>query len=158
MVAGVDAASEEPVPTSTLCTLKLNSDPTGAEVVSDKDVLGVTPFSIDVACDQPLLLKFRKAKWIGISKTLNPTRKGVSFTARLIKPALSIRITSVPPGATISVNGKAAGVTPASIKAIPGAATTIAVAKKGFVTATKKHTAKANNELVNFVLTKSKTR
>ncbi len=158
MVASVDAAIDEIVPASTLCTLKLNSEPMGAEVVNDKDVLGITPFSIDVACDQPLVLKFRKAKWIGISKTLKPNRKGVSFTAHLLKPALSIRVISTPPGATVSVNGKVAGVTPATIKTTVGVAATIAVAKKGFVTAIKKHTAKANNELVNFVLTKTKSR
>ncbi|MBP9088839.1 MAG: PEGA domain-containing protein, partial [Kofleriaceae bacterium] len=155
---GVDAAIDEPVPTSTLCTLNLNSEPTGAEVVSDKLMLGVTPFSIDVACGQPLPLKFRKAKWISISKTLKPTRKGVSFTARLLKPALSIRVISTPPGANVTLNGKAAGVTPATIKLAPGAAATIAVVKKGFVPAVKKHTAKANNELVNFTLVKSRTR
>ena len=156
--AAADATIEEPVPTSTLCTLKLNSDPSGAEVVNDKDVLGVTPFSIDVACDEPLLLKFRKAKWIGTSKTLKPTRKGVSFTARLAKPALSIRVTSTPPGASVTVNGKPAGLTPATVKIAPGTATTIAVSKKGFVPAAKKHTAKASNELVNFSLIKSKTK
>ncbi len=153
-----DAAVDEPMPTSTLCTVKLNSDPTGAEVISDKESLGVTPISIDVSCDQPLKLMFRKSKWIGVSKILKPTRKGISFTAHLIKPSLSIKVSSTPTGGTISINGKAAGTTPTTVKVPGSGVVTISVAKKGYVTATKKHTPKANNESVVFTLTKSKSK
>ncbi len=153
-----DAAIDEPMPTSTLCTVKLNSEPSGAEVISDKESLGITPTTIDVSCDQPLKLMFRKTKWIGVSKILKPTRKGISFTAHLLKPSLSIKVSSTPPGGTISINGKAAGTTPTTVKVPGGGVVTISVAKKGYVTATKKHTPKANNDSVMFTLTKSKTK
>jgi hypothetical protein len=140
------------------CVVKLSSEPSGAEVSNNADVLGTTPFSVELPCDQATVLKFRKIKWVGVSKTVTPLTKVVSVNVRLAKPVVSVKVTSAPPGATVSVNGKVSGTTPTALKLTLGAVATVAVSKPGFVTATKKFTPKSNNENVHFALTKSKTR
>jgi hypothetical protein len=72
------------------------------------------------------------------------------------KPVFSLRVSSSPMGASITVNGKAMGATPTLIK-LPGfEPATIVFAKDGFDPDTERVTPRQNNALVNAKLKKKK--
>ena len=67
---------------------------------------------------------------------------------------LSVKVTSSPPGATITIAGKSAGVTPAMIKLPAGEAAALTITKQGFTSDTPKITPKQNNQSIHVNLKK----
>jgi hypothetical protein len=148
-----EKSAVQPPPKTGDCEVDVNSNPTGAEIVRDQEVLGTTPAKITLPCGVEVKLVLRKAKIGSITKSVTPgenTKVRVAFA----KQMLSLKVTSSPPGATITVAGKSLGVTPAMVKLPANESATLVISKPGFNPDTQKFTPKQNNQSVHVSLKK----
>ena len=126
------------------CQVEVKSDPSGAQVAIDKDTLGATPGTFNLPCDAEVKLKIYKKGYFGQIKTVTPTADGAKVDVALAAATFTVKVTSAPAGATITVGGKPMGVTPTSIKLPAFSASTIVLSKDGFTPDTQKVTPKQN--------------
>jgi hypothetical protein len=148
--AAVEQASVRPPPQRD-CMIEVDSSPSGADIVRGDQVIGTTPTQIALPCGVATRLVFRKAKLSSVTKTVTASdnaRVRVAFA----KPMLSVKVTSSPPGATITVGGKSLGVTPAMVKLPANESATLVISKPGFTNDSQKFTPKQNNQSVHFSL------
>jgi hypothetical protein len=134
---------EQPAKTDT-CKVEVKSDPPGAQISVDKDTLGTTPATIDLPCGTETKLKIYKQKYFGVVKPVTPTAEGAKVDVALATAIFTVKVTSAPAGATITVGGKPMGVTPTTIKLPAFSASTIVITKDGFTPDTQKITPKQN--------------
>jgi len=134
---------EEPSKPDT-CKVAVKSDPPGAVVSVDKDTLGTTPATIELPCGTETKLKIYKSKYFGVVKPVTPTAEGAKVDVALASAIFTVKVTSAPAGATITVGGKSMGVTPTTIKLPAFSASTIVITKDGFTPDTQKVTPKQN--------------
>jgi PEGA domain len=142
---------------STICSVKVTSYPPGADVLVDNAVVAHTPGSIDLPCDVKTKLLFRKLPLI--PQTHDVTPKADAETAvriALVKMTFSLKVSSSPAGAAITVNGKPMGVTPSSVKLTGFEPATIVLTKNGFETYTDTTTPKTNAETFHATLKRRK--
>jgi len=126
------------------CAVDVTSSPTGAEVAIDKtNVLGTTPVTIQLPCGVETKLYVRKAKYNGTIKSFTASAENTKVLVKLAPPMIQVKVTSVPPGATITVGGKVVGITPSTIK-LPAQGASITLSKDGYVPDTQKIAPKAN--------------
>jgi hypothetical protein len=151
----IDAGTTAPA--TDRCHAVLASVPPGAEIVDGATVLGTTPATLDLPC-QAVTLTFRKAKLLSVTKALTPTPAGVNFTARLGHPTFTVKVSSTPAGATVTVAGKKVGTTPTTIKLVAFAPAAVTIAKDGYAASTEKITPKQNNAVVHATLKKTTKR
>jgi hypothetical protein len=136
--------------------VEVTSNPPGAEVVLDTTVLGVTPAQLPLPCDAPVKLLVRKATYVAQQRAVTPAHDGSDkLKIALVHVSYSVKVSSSPPGATITMNGKSLGTTPATIKLPAFEAATLMVAKDGFSTETEHVTPKTNNTTVHSILKKA---
>jgi hypothetical protein len=153
-----DAGSAEaPPPKPTTCKVAVTSVPTAADIYIGKKQVGTAPADIEVPCDVATTLELRKAKF-------SPTDRDVTATAgkdnkvlvKLSKPTVSVKVTSVPAGATITVGGKSMGVTPAKITLPMMEPATVVLSKPGYTNDVTKLVPKNNNAAVHGTLKKKR--
>ena len=135
------------------CTVNVVSVPSGAEVIVDGAVAGRTPAALELPCGVESKLLFRKPPLVAQTRTVTP-KVGAETTLRavLAKQVFSLKVSSTPAGAAITINGKASGVTPSNVK-LPGfEAATVVMTKAGFEPYTEKITPKQNAETVHGAL------
>jgi hypothetical protein len=72
----------------------------------------------------------------------------------LAKLTFSVKVSTQPAGATITINGKSAGVTPTAIKLPAFETSTLQLTKDGYTAETEKVTPKQNNQTVHVNLKK----
>ena len=77
----------------------------------------------------------------------------VTALVKLGVTMFSLKVTSTPSGATITIAGKSAGVTPTTVK-VPSGVSTITLSKPGYAPDTEKVTAKANGQSHHVTLKK----
>ncbi len=150
--AVVDAAAV----TSTDCIVELTSVPTGAEVVHDKTVVGTTPAKLTLPCGVAAKLALRKARFVAAQRVVTPTATPTRLRVALVKTMFSVKISSIPTGATITSNGKSLGVTPAAVKLPAFESSTILITKDGFTPESQTITPKQNNQAVHTALKKKR--
>jgi hypothetical protein len=141
------------------CSVAVSSVPTGADVLLGKRKLGTTPGSFELPCGTESTLTLKKTKFVATTKSITPSAdKTNKLAVKLGKVMFSMKVTSTPAGATITVGGKNAGVTPATVK-VPGfEASSITIAKSGFASDTSKVTAKSNGQSHHVTLKKATRR
>jgi hypothetical protein len=138
------------------CRVTIVSTPAGAQIgLENNEVLGTTPGTFDLPCDVETKLYFRKAKYFGVIKPVVANADGVALDIKLQKAVFSLKVTSTPAGATISIGGKPSGLTPSTIKVTAFEATTITIAKDGFAPDSQKVTPKQNNASHHVTLKKN---
>jgi len=138
------------------CMVDVASNPSGAEVVLDTTVLGVTPAQVPLPCDAPVKLLVRKASYVAQQRAVTPAHDGgEKLKITLVHVSYSVKVSSSPPGATITMNGKSVGTTPATIKLPAFEAATLMIGKDGFSTETEHVTPKTNNTTVHSILKKA---
>ncbi len=115
--------------------VSVTSEPAGAEVLLDAAKVGVTPWSGEVSPGRHLLA-VQAPGHVAFKKTLQ-VGPGPQLTEHaVLKPELAaVRITSTPPGATVTVDGKKVGVTPWSGR-LPVGRRAVEVVRPGLVPAT----------------------
>jgi len=128
------------------CFASVSSTPTGAEIVIDQTkVIGTTPQTVSLPCGAEVELVVRKARLLPVTRTVTPTPTGVKVRVALTKQAVLLKVSSNPEGATITLNGKALGVTPTTVKVPALESSTLMIAKPGYETEAEKVGPKSNN-------------
>jgi hypothetical protein len=131
----------------TTCKLEVTTVPAGAEIsLEDKTSLGATPVTIELPCNVETKLDVHKSRYISVVKAVTPTAPTAALDPiRLSHVMFAVKVTSTPPGATITVGGRVAGVTPTSIRLPALETSTITVSKDGYVPDTEPMRVKVNN-------------
>ena len=148
---GPDVAAIAP-PVEGDCTAKVSSSPSGADVFIGGKPRGKTPVTLSLPCSsQQLSIKLNRYETYNKRMRMS-SRRPTKVSARLKRPMFTVKVSSVPSGATISIGGKKAGKTPSAVK-VPGYdSTTITLFKDGYVTATERVTAKQNGTAIKMTL------
>jgi len=137
------------------CVVDVASTPSGAEVVLDANVLGVTPARVSLPCDAPIKLLVRKQTYVAQQRAVTPSRDAQQLKISLVHVSYTVKVSSSPPGATITLAGKSLGTTPATIKLPAFENSTLSIGKDGYSTETEQVTPKTNNQTVHSTLKKA---
>jgi len=132
----------------------VSSVPGGAEVVIGKQVVGTTPAALTLPCGDEVKLVVRKTRFVSQSRSVTPKAEGSKLRVSLAKVTFSVKVSSTPPGASITVGSKPMGFTPTTVKLPAFEATTLKIVKDGFTADTQKITPKQNNQTVHATLKK----
>jgi hypothetical protein len=155
VVLASDAAAGAAPSEAGTCFAEVSSVPAGAEIVIDQaNVIGTTPQKVTLPCGHPIELLIRKGRFVPVTRTITATSDGVKLKLTLAKPTFLIKVSSMPAGATITMNGKSLGVTPTTVKIPAFEASTLTIAKDGYATETEKVTPKSNGVAVHTALKK----
>jgi hypothetical protein len=144
---GSGSATQEAVtpPAPETCTVQIATSPAGAEVLLDRTtVLDATPGSITLPCGTPAKLTIKKAKHVTATRTVTPSPDGTKLSVTLGVGMFSVKVTSSPAGAMITVGGRPKGVTPTAIQLPAHTTQTITLKKDGYVTDTERIVVKSN--------------
>jgi hypothetical protein len=134
------------------CAVDVTTNPTGAEIAIDKTVLGTSPATIQLPCGVESKLTIRKAKYGSVQKSFTATAEANKLSVKIAAPVFSLKVTSVPAGATITIAGKTVGITPTTIKVAAFSQTMITVTKAGFQPDTEKIAPRQSNVTHHVVL------
>jgi hypothetical protein len=127
------------------CDVQVATSPAGAEVIlDDKTVLGTTPGTFPLPCGAAAKLYLKKAKYLTVIRAITPAPEGTKVTATLGVATFSVKVTSTPAGATITISGKSKGVTPAAVQLPAFTTQAITLSKEGYQTDTQKVVIKSN--------------
>jgi hypothetical protein len=152
--AAVAVDSDAAEPAAGTCFAEVSSVPAAAEIVIEPNVIGTTPQKITLPCGAPVELAIRKGRFLTATRTVTPTPEGVKLKVALAKPTFQLKVSSTPPGATITMNGKPLGVTPTTVRLPAFEASTLTITKDGYATETETVTPKANGVAVHSALKK----
>ena len=143
------AATNPPAPPApTTCTVHVTSEPSGAEVVAGKKVLGTTPGTFELPCGAETKLYVRKAHYGTAVRAVTPTTSATQLgTITLAHPMFAVKVTSIPAGATVTIGGKVLGITPTTIHLPAYATSTVIITKNGYAPNAQHLTPRANNTL-----------
>ncbi len=152
-VATVDAKIVD-VPVAKECFVEVTSVPPGAEVLRDTAVLGTTPAKVPLPCGDEVKLTIRKLRFASMIRPATATEEGSKLRVLLQKLMFSIKVSSQPAGASVSLNGKSVAVTPSTMKIPAFELATITFSKDGYAVESFKVTPKQNNQTVHAQLKK----
>ena len=128
------------------CPVEITTVPPGAEIAIDKTtVLGTTPNTFQIPCGVETKLYIRKKQYAGVIKPFTANAENTKLNIKLQAAVFQIKVTSTPPGATITVGGKLLGITPTTIKLPAFATSAITLSKDGFTPDTQKLAPRQNN-------------
>jgi len=151
--AAAGRVATAPSPGKEPCFANVSSTPTGAEIVIDQTtVIGTTPQTVSLPCGAEVELMVRKARLLPVTRTVTPTPAGVKIRVALTKQAAVVKVSSTPEGATITLNGKAMGVTPTTIKVPALESSTLIITKTGYETEAEKVSPKSTGATVHIQL------
>lgn len=145
-----------PVVGSGPCILTVTSSPAGSIVSIDDQAMGPSPITIAGPCAKRRVdVKHPRyalgTKWVSLTAG---TPGSVDLT--LARPTHNVMVTSLPPGATVSIAGRRAGTTPTQVKVMGFTGVTITVEKKGYKTVSQKLYSKRENDSVKVILVRGK--
>ena len=112
-----DASPANPsvLPASGQCRAHIVAIPRGTEVYLARRQLGVTPFDTTLPCGESTL-RFERRRYQTLTRKVElTTGQQNEVTIKLDRPPVSLKVTSVPSGATVTLSGKALGQTPLSV-------------------------------------------
>jgi len=146
-------------PPSSPCFAEVSSQPSGAEiVVGDARVVGTTPQKVELPCGQRVELTIRKARLAAVTRAILPTLEGAKLRVALARPIVQLKVSSTPAGATITLDGKALGVTPTTVRVPAFESSTLALTKDGYAPAREKVAPRASGGTVHAALKKLERR
>lgn len=122
-----------------LGSLSIISRPPGARVFINNQFRGVTPLSIDNMAEGEYSLNISREGFSEVTqKALIIAGKKTEIAVELPVNIGSIRVTSVPSGADVFLDGKSAGITPLIIKDISVGEHRVELKKSGFIDSTSR--------------------
>jgi len=152
---GATNAVAETPPAAGDCFADVSSAPTGAEIVlGENNVIGTTPKDVVLPCGKPVDLLIRKNRHVPVLKTITPTPEGAKLRVTLAKQTFQVRVSSTPPGATITLAGRSLGVTPALVNVPAFELSVLALTKEGYAIATEKVVANSSGLSFHTTLTR----
>jgi hypothetical protein len=138
------------------CYADVSSVPPGAEIVLDQaSVIGTTPQRVALPCGRPVELLVRKPHLVPSTHTITPTPEGTSVQFVLVRQTFLVKVSSTPPGATVTLGGKSLGVTPTMVKVPAFESSTLSIAKDGYDTESETIAPRGNGTAVHTVLKKA---
>ena len=144
-----------PLPTRTLHTggfLSISSIPSRASIFLDDEAQGMTPKTISGLAPGEYTLTIEKEGYAPYHQNVTVSAgRPTLVTATLLPLTGSMRIHSMPSGATVLVNGTEAGVTPLVIDDLLPGAYAVSIAKSGYQAANQTVTVVAGQEKLLFV-------
>jgi hypothetical protein len=150
-------SDDNPALASTTCVVDVSSTPSGAEIVLDGNVVGTTPTALTLPCGVDAKLTFKKSRYLAQTRTVTPNPQGTRpVKVGLARATYSVKVSSSPVGATITLDGKVIGVTPTTVKLPAFETSTLKISKPGYAVDTRKVTPKANNLSVHATLKKGR--
>lgn len=149
-------ATVDAPPSSTDCAVKVSSTPAGADIFIANQPVGKTPTELTLPCGVETKLSLRRARYVNANVTVKPSaEKPRPVKVALAHVTMTVKVSSTPAGATITVGAKSMGVTPTTVKLPAFEASTLKISKPGFSVETHKVTPKQNNVSVHAVLKKT---
>lgn len=138
------------------CALDVRSAPAGAEIVTAPSaVIGTTPATLTLPCGVEVELTFRKARFYSVERKVTPAVGAKPIAVRLGRQTFSVKVSSVPNGATVTVGGRSLGITPTTIRLPTHETSTLMIEKDGYTADTQRVTPKQNNLSVSVTLSKA---
>jgi hypothetical protein len=166
VTAGSDTATSDPVddsepvagsaPTvgSGPCRLTLATTPAGSLVRLDDQAVGASPLTVQTTCDKHKL-EIAHARYQTVTRSIAlAADKPEQLDIALLRPVHAVTVTSQPPGAELSIDGRRAGTTPTVIQMMGFATVKLTFTKPGFQTITTKVYSKTPQDRVSVKLTK----
>jgi hypothetical protein len=141
-----------PPPSAEECAVSFNSKPEGADIVIARKKRGRTPMTLNLPCKKTQVA-FARSHYAPDTKSVSP-KKGTTtkVAVKLERPQFTIKVTSTPSGAAVTVKGKSVGKTPVTVKVDGFESISVKVAKPGFQAKTTSVTAKKNGTSVKVTL------
>ena len=116
------------------CGVEIKSKPDDAQVFIGETRLGQTPLRVVLPCGAQAL-ELRRPRYADLEKKIElDAGKLEKVEAQMTRPEHRLRITSVPGGAAVSVNGRSAGTTPASVTVSGFETARVSVSLSGYKT------------------------
>ena len=144
-------------PAAPQCFVNVTSTPDGADVSLDTGaVIAHTPDTIEVPCGKKVTVRVQKAGMTAQQRSVTGGATPVEVKVALSRPTVNVtvRISSQPMGAAITIDGKSEGVTPTAVQMPAFQAATIVLTKDGFLPDTERVTPRAQGAAVRAVLKK----
>lgn len=148
------AVPDDPPPPSIAgdCAIDVTSTPNGAEIYDARGFrLGTAPQRVPVPCERTKLV-LKKATYADTARVVMPTKAGVKLKVALGHAPLVVKVSSVPSGAAVAVNGRPMGVTPTTIPLPMLETSTLVFTKEGFASESAKVTPRQPNQAVQVQL------
>jgi hypothetical protein len=148
-----------PPPTAvaqTSCVLDVITAPPGAEVfLEGNQIVGPAPTKVTLPCGVAAKISARKKLFQTATRVVKPApnaKKPIRLV--LSRITFSVKVSSVPAGATITLGTKVLGVTPTNVRLNAFEPATLTIKKDGYAPDTQKITPKQNNQTVSATLKK----
>ncbi len=114
-------------------SLNIRSFPSGATVLLDERQVGTTPLVLSGVTPGTHAIQIRLSGWEVWNGTTTAVRGSTTqVIANMIHAAYSLVVTSTPPGATVTLDGVAKGVTPLTVAGLKPRNYTLVVSLKGY--------------------------
>jgi hypothetical protein len=107
-------------------------------VKADGDRVGVSPMALDGPCGRRRL-DIAHPRYAPVTRFVTPELdRPESIEVTLVRPTHALTVVTVPPGATISIEGRRAGTSPTVIQLMGFVGVKITIEKKGYKTITQR--------------------
>jgi hypothetical protein len=112
--------------------------PAGSIVRLDDQPMGPSPLSIDATCEKHRV-DISHARYQTVTRWVTlAADKPTELDVNLPRPIHAVTVTSFPPGAELSIDGRRAGTTPTVVQMMGFATVNLTFSKAGFQSVTKK--------------------
>ena len=139
------------------CQLQITSNASLADIWIDGVRKGKVPALLEVPC-QATEVALRHPRYSADSRRVTPTAGLTEVALRLTRPLVTVKILSTPPGATVRVNGRELGKTPAQAKVHAFERGTIVLSHNGGAIKTMQIYPQADNTVVSATLPKPRAK
>ena len=136
------------------CQLIVATTPAGSIVRLDEQPVGASPITIKTSCDKHKV-DVAHARYQGVTRWVTPTAdKPEPLEISLSRPIHAVTVTSVPPGAELSIDGRRAGTTPTVVQVMGFASVNLTFTKPGFQSVTRRVYSKLAQDRVSVKLSR----
>lgn len=145
----VPAVTETNVVTATPSqtgVLLIESDPAGASVYLDGDLVGTTPYTAKSVTVGDHAVRLSKTGYADIGSTVTITPGGTTEGQYTLSCNV-LTVDSNPSGASVFIDGELSGTTPSSIRAIPSGTYTVTLKKEGYADYSRTVTVRPGSEV-----------
>jgi hypothetical protein len=151
--------AKEPEPVvDTECTVTIQSVPPQAELSIGTEVKGPTPQTMTLPCGTAVKVTLKKQRYQTTTRDVKPKANAKPIRIALARTTFTVKVSSSPPGATVTLGGKTLGMTPTTVKVPAFEASTLKIAKDGYAPAMQKVTPKNNSSAVSVTLKRNATK
>ena len=135
--------------------MTVNVTPAGSNVKVEGQNVGVSPLVIAGPCERRKL-EISHPRYAPVTRFVAPVAdKSESIDVTLVRPTHSLSITTTPPGATISIEGRRAGSSPTVVQVMGFYNMKITIEKPGYKTVTQRFYSKVPQDRLNVRLLES---